>query len=324
MQVQKTGPTLLTTLKRKSGGFLRRLFFGSATQAPRAERETGATNGKHVNGTNGRNGHGTAMGPTPRSNGASPPTRNGQIEQQFLLDNLTCRFRRSWYARIKIALDFLMALTILAVSAPVVLLAMLLVKLTSRGPALYTQTRVGLDGRPFTIYKLRSMTYQCESLTGARWCTPNDSRVTPLGRLLRKTHIDELPQLWNVLRGEMSLIGPRPERPEFVPQLEIAIPLYRTRLQVRPGLTGLAQVQLPPDTNLDSVRLKLAYDVWYIRHVNFFMDLRILFGTAAKLVGLPFAAIRSILGFARRERVVPAYEELAALVKSNKAHAQTA
>src|SRR5439155_12868491 len=122
----------------------------------------------------------------------------------------------------------------------VTLLSMLLVKLTSRGPALYTQTRLGRNGRPFTIYKLRTMQHRCESLTGARWSTPGDPRITPVGRFLRKTHLDELPQLWNVLRGDMALVGPRPERPEFVPQLEQAVPHYRDRLLVRPGVSGLA------------------------------------------------------------------------------------
>src|SRR5206468_4326259 len=96
----------------------------------------------------------------------------------------------------------------------------ILVKLTSRGPAFYSQTRLGLRGKPFTIYKIRTMIHNCESRSGARWCMPGDPRITLVGRLLRKTHVDELPQLWNVLRGEMSLVGPRPERPEFVPQLE--------------------------------------------------------------------------------------------------------
>src|SRR5207248_4660391 len=143
--------------------------------------------------------------------------------------------------------------------------AMLLVKLTSPGPMLYTQTRLGRRGRPFTIYKIRTMLHDCESLTGPQWSTPGDTRITRVGRWLRRTHIDELPQLWNVLRGDMSLVGPRPERPEFIPELENAIPFYRDRLLVRPGITGLAQVQLPPDTDMDSVRRQLAHDIYYGR-----------------------------------------------------------
>jgi lipopolysaccharide/colanic/teichoic acid biosynthesis glycosyltransferase len=128
-----------------------------------------------------------------------------------------------------------------------------------------------------------------------------------------------------VLRGEMSLIGPRPERPEFVPQLEKAIPLYRTRLLVRPGLTGLAQVQLPPDTNLDSVRTKLAYDIWYVRRVSFLMDLRVLFATAAKLVGMPFGTIRWMCAFGAKDRIQRTYDDLSCLVsRSTKSCPQTA
>jgi lipopolysaccharide/colanic/teichoic acid biosynthesis glycosyltransferase len=167
-----------------------------------------------------------------------------------------------WYQPCKRAADLTAALALLLLTAPLVLLAMLLIKLTSRGPVLYTQTRLGRHGRPFAIYKLRTMAHRAESLTGPCWSRPGDPRVTRLGRFLRRTHLDELPQRWNVLRGDMSLVGPRPERPEFVPQLEQAVAHYRERLRVRPGVTGLAQVQLPPDTDLDSVRLKLAYDLY--------------------------------------------------------------
>src|SRR5262249_35721887 len=176
--------------------------------------------------------------------------------------------------------------------SPVVLLAALLVKLTSRGPVVYSQTRVGLNGRPFTIYKLRSMYYNCECASGARWSSRGDPRVTPIGWVLRATHLDELPQLWNVLRGEMSLIGPRPERPEFVPQLAQLLPRYEERLRVRPGLTGLAQVHLPPDSDLDGVRRKLAHDLYYVQRVGFWLDLRILFSTVLHILALPFAVTR--------------------------------
>src|SRR5207249_2271789 len=159
------------------------------------------------------------------------------------------------------------------------LLGAVLVKLTSPGPILYSQTRLGRHGRSYTIYKIRSMSHNCEKQSGPRWSTAGDSRVTPIGRLLRRTHVDELPQLWNVLRGEMSLIGPRPERPEFVPQLERALPQYRQRLLVRPGVTGLAQVQLPPDSDLASVRRKLAYDLYYVHGCNFCLDVQLLLAT---------------------------------------------
>jgi lipopolysaccharide/colanic/teichoic acid biosynthesis glycosyltransferase len=206
--------------------------------------------------------------------------------------------------------DFVLALAIFILTAPVLLLAMLLVKLTSRGPALYLQIRVGLQGKPFTIYKIRTMKYRCESLTGACWSTPGDTRVTRLGRLLRKTHIDELPQLWNVLWGQMSLVGPRPERPEFVPRLERTIPCYRSRLLVRPGVTGLAQLQLPPDTDLESVRRKLAYDIHYIRHTSLWLDLRLMAGTALKMVNASFRVLKWLLGLPRPELILGEYQRL--------------
>ena len=217
---------------------------------------------------------------------------------------------RRWYLRAKTVLDGLLALTLLVLTAPLVLLAVVLVKVTSRGPAIYSQTRLGLRGRPFTIYKLRTMTHNCESLTGARWSTPGDTRVTAVGRWLRRTHIDELPQLWNVLRGDMSLIGPRPERPEFVPQLEQAIPHYTERLQVRPGVTGLAQVQLPPDTDLDSVRTKLAYDLHYVKHVSLVLDVKIYWATFFKMLSTPFPVIRRLFGFPTREAIEADYRAL--------------
>lgn len=186
--------------------------------------------------------------------------------------------RRSWYNPVKRILDIALALVLLVLSLPILFLAALLVRLTSRGPAFYSQTRVGKGGRPFTIYKLRSMYVDSEA-RGAQWCKKGDPRVTPFGRFLRRSHIDELPQLWNILKGDMALIGPRPERPEFVPQLDAAIPGYKERLQVLPGVTGLAQVHLEADSDLDSVEKKLAMDLYYVKHLGFWMDLRIFLAT---------------------------------------------
>jgi lipopolysaccharide/colanic/teichoic acid biosynthesis glycosyltransferase len=211
--------------------------------------------------------------------------------------------RYRWYLRAKVIADLVLAALLAVPALPLVLLSALLVKLTSRGPAFYTQARVGLEGRLFTIYKLRTMVHNCESLTGARWSVPGDPRVTPVGRLLRASHLDELPQLLNVLRGEMSLIGPRPERPEFVPDLERALPAYWQRLQVRPGVTGLAQVQLPPDTDLGSVRRKLAHDLFYIRHLSPWLDLRLLVCTAFHALGIPNSLLRRLLGIPPRAAV---------------------
>jgi lipopolysaccharide/colanic/teichoic acid biosynthesis glycosyltransferase len=174
----------------------------------------------------------------------------------------------------------------------------------------YSQTRVGRNGKPFTIYKIRTMINNCEVLTGARWSMPGDPRITPVGWFLRRTHIDELPQLWNVLRGEMSLVGPRPERPEFVPRLEETIANYSDRLLVKPGLTGLAQVQLPPDTDLASVQRKLAYDLYYIQHAGFWLEARIYVATALHLVAVPFQMIRLLCALPQPELIEAGYHQI--------------
>lgn len=198
------------------------------------------------------------------------------------------------------ALMFLAAL-------PVMLLAGLLVKLTSPGPALYWQHRVGRYGRIFKIWKIRTMTHNCEAESGPKWAAQNDERITRIGKILRKTHIDELPQLWNVLRGDMNLIGPRPERPEFVGGLGRVIERYSGRLVVKPGLTGLAQIQLPPDRSLLCVRKKLAIDLVYVEKRGLWLDLRLMTGTGLYLLGVSFAAIRRLLG-------LPASSELPASI----------
>jgi lipopolysaccharide/colanic/teichoic acid biosynthesis glycosyltransferase len=187
----------------------------------------------------------------------------------------------------KRAMDLVLAASLSLLSWPLMVLAIALVKLTSPGPGIYSQTRSGRHGRPFRMYKIRTMTHDCERLTGAQWAVPNDPRVTAVGRFLRETHIDELPQLWNVLRGEMSLVGPRPERPEIVAKLEQHLPDYRDRMRVLPGVTGLAQVQLPPDTSLECVRRKLACDLCYTQRLDIQLDLKILLATGLKVAGVP-------------------------------------
>lgn len=211
------------------------------------------------------------------------PSRVSRVRLQLPRRSLA-RWRRSLW--LKNWFDRVAAAVILVLSLPVLLGAMLLVKLTSRGPAVYSQKRIGQFGQVFTIYKVRTMYHQCESLTGPRWSTPGDPRITPVGRVLRKLHIDELPQLWNVLRGEMSLIGPRPERPEIGNRLTEAIEGYNDRSMIKPGITGYAQIYLPPDTCLNSVQQKLLFDCYYIRHASTWMDLRILACTGLKLVGI--------------------------------------
>jgi lipopolysaccharide/colanic/teichoic acid biosynthesis glycosyltransferase len=193
------------------------------------------------------------------------------------------------------AAESVLAAVLLVAALPVLVVAALLIKLTSPGPVIYTQSRVGLGGRPFIIYKLRTMRHNCEATSGIRWATKRDSRVTLTGKLLRATHIDELPQLWNVIRGDMSLIGPRPERPEFNAVLQQKIPDYSLRHTVRPGVTGLAQIQLPADTDLESVRHKLALDLVYIQKRTCWLDIRIAVGTLLKVAATPFPWIRVIL-----------------------------
>jgi lipopolysaccharide/colanic/teichoic acid biosynthesis glycosyltransferase len=196
-----------------------------------------------------------------------------------------------WYLPCKAVLDRILALVFLVPAIPIIALAALLIKLTSRGPAFYKQTRVGLNGKPFTMWKLRTMIHKAESLTGPRWSLPGDPRITWMGAFLRATHLDELPQLVNVLRGDMSLIGPRPERPEFLPELERAMPGYRRRLAVRPGVTGLAQVQLPPDSDVSSVRRKLAYDLYYVQRISPWLDVRLFCCTLFYALGVPYGRL---------------------------------
>jgi lipopolysaccharide/colanic/teichoic acid biosynthesis glycosyltransferase len=227
-------------------------------------------------------------------------------EKSQLVEHLA----RSTYLRVKHVLEFCFAAVLLLLTAPLIFLCALLVKLTSRGPAIYSQVRLGLGGRPYRIYKLRTMYHQCEKKSGARWSQAGDPRVTRLGRFLRSSHLDELPQLWNILKGEMSLVGPRPERPEFIPALARAIPLYELRLLVRPGVTGLAQIQLPPDTDVESVRLKLAHDLYYVRHMNLWVDLRIIFATVFKVFGASFHFLRQRFLMPARALVESNYAEL--------------
>jgi lipopolysaccharide/colanic/teichoic acid biosynthesis glycosyltransferase len=206
---------------------------------------------------------------------------------------------RRGYESVKPVVDFGLAVVLLLFASPFILLGVILVRLSSPGPLFYTQRRLGRGGKLFTIYKFRTMYVDSERDGVARWCTASDPRVTRIGWWLRWTHVDELPQLINVLRGEMSLVGPRPERPEFLGQLEHALPYYRQRLSVRPGVTGLAQLNEPPDTDFSSVRRKLNYDLCYIKRASFWLDIRLIFGTVLMLVGqavgVPFIRIGRIL-----------------------------
>ena len=175
--------------------------------------------------------------------------------------------------------SFVIAAIGLVIAAPIMLLVALAVRITSKGPILFRQTRVGLNGKPFTIYKFRSMRVDAEAKTGAVWAVKNDPRVTPIGKYLRILRLDELPQILNVLRGEMSIVGPRPERPEFVQTLSEIIPFYRQRHSVKPGITGWAQINYKYGETIDDAIVKLEYDLYYIKNLTSSLDMYIIFHT---------------------------------------------
>ncbi len=184
-----------------------------------------------------------------------------------------------WVSALRRTLDVAASLALGLLTLPVMLLAAVAVRLESPGPVLYRQKRVGKHGEPFVMWKFRSMLADAESEQGPCWTEQADERVTRLGRVLRELHIDELPQLYNVLRGDMSLVGPRPERPEFVMGLLSSVPCYALRHQVKPGITGWAQICYPYAATVDSASDKLEYDLYYIKNRSLFLDLTILFQT---------------------------------------------
>ena len=209
-----------------------------------------------------------------------------------LVDTLRSRNGRpvsdsvSPYFRRKATIDQVLAALLLIPGLPLIGLLVLLVRLTSRGPGIYRQARVGKNGRTYMLYKIRTMTHDAENGTGPIWTQFNDSRITRVGNVLRKLHLDEFPQLFNVFRGDMALVGPRPERPEFVHVLAKRIPGYLNRLAVLPGVTGLAQINLPPDTDIESVQRKLALDLEYCKTAGVFLDLQMMLCTLFRLLGL--------------------------------------
>lgn len=184
-----------------------------------------------------------------------------------------------WEYALKRLLDVVVSFAVLVVGLPIWILLTIGIRITSPGGAIYRQTRIGRHGKTFTMYKFRTMGVNAEAETGPVWARENDDRYTPIGRWLRKTRFDEIPQFWNVLKGEMSLVGPRPERPYFVDRLAKDIPLYNRRHRVKPGITGWAQVKWKYDTNLDDVRQKVKYDLFYIENMSLKRDLQILFRT---------------------------------------------
>lgn len=214
-------------------------------------------------------------------------------------------FARKRYHAIQRPMDIVIASVALVVTSPLVLCAAILIKLTSPGPIFYKQVRVGVNrrrsrtskgasaddrrsdntfGQPFTIYKLRSMSYNAESKSGPVWAQKNDVRVTWIGRILRKTRVDEIPQFINVIKGEMSIVGPRPERPVFVKQLNENIKHYHRRFDVKPGITGLAQVQFAYASSIEDTRKKLKYDLLYTRRKGLLMDMDIFLNTLRTII----------------------------------------
>ena len=191
----------------------------------------------------------------------------------------------SWEKFTKRTFDIILSLCILVVTAPLFLVLIVLIKITSPGPAVFSQERLGLYGKPFIIYKFRTMYEDAEARSGPVWATENDPRITPLGFWLRKLRLDEIPQLYNVLKGDMSLVGP-PDRngPIFVNKFKKEIPLYTRRLRVRPGITGWAQVKWKYDESMEDVIEKTKYDLFYVENMSLRMDFKILLNTIATVV----------------------------------------
>ena len=190
-----------------------------------------------------------------------------------------------WEKNVKKMIDIVVSLMIIVVFSPLFLIVAAAIKLDSRGPVLYVQERVGFRGRIFNLYKFRSMVENAEEISGPVWAGINDTRITRVGRILRKTRIDELPQIYNILKGNMSLVGPRPERPFFVEQLKKKIPYYQLRQKIKPGLTGWAQIKHRYDRSLDDVREKLKYDLYYIENMSLNMDFKIIIATIFVVLG---------------------------------------
>jgi len=208
----------------------------------------------------------------------SGQARTSQI-YGFPLIDIMPQLMPEWEKKIKRILDIFISFILLILLLPVTLAAAIAIKLNSKGPVFYKQDRSGLNGKIFNIIKFRSMVHDAESTSGPIWSTKDDPRITKVGAFIRKVRIDEIPQMWNVLKGDMSLVGPRPERPYFVEQLSKEIPLYKRRLKVRPGITGWAQVKHKYDESVDDVKTKLRYDLFYIENMSLRNDLKILFRT---------------------------------------------
>jgi sugar transferase (PEP-CTERM system associated) len=204
-------------------------------------------------------------------------------EEWLLYENGFNILHDNFQKRLKRIFDIVVAIIIGIIALPIMCIAAIIVKLESPGPIIFKQKRVGLGNEEFMIYKFRSMRNDAEK-DGAKWALKNDPRVTKFGKIMRKTRIDELPQLWNVLKGDMTFVGPRPERQVFIETLEKEIPFYNVRHSVKPGLTGWAQVKYPYGASVEDALRKLEYDLFYIKHQNFIFDIIIIFRTLKTVV----------------------------------------
>ena len=220
----------------------------------------------------------TGTAELPRQKSRAPEPSTLALFGSGLMGMLISFVRKTYHAA-KRVIDILISILAIIVLSPLFLLMAILIKITSSGPVIFTQMRVGRNGRLFKIFKFRTMHSNAEDKTGPVWAAENDSRLIPCGRFLRKTHIDEIPQFFNVLRGEMSVIGPRPERPEFVSQFKQEICDYEKRLAVKPGITGMAQVWHKYDETIRDVRKKIKYDLLYIKKYCLWTDILILLRT---------------------------------------------
>ncbi len=208
------------------------------------------------------------------------------LEEKFAMffEKTVAHLSLSWRRTVKRSLDTLISAAGLILAAPVMLLIAIAIKLDSRGSVIFSQARVGMKGKNFTMLKFRTMKKNAETASGPVWASEEDPRVTRVGKFLRATHLDELPQLVNVFKGEMSLVGPRPERPYFVNEFRKLIAHYDRRHCVKPGITGLAQIKRGYDQTISDVRKKLKYDILYIKRMCPLMDLKVLGMTFSEVI----------------------------------------
>jgi len=208
----------------------------------------------------------------------SGQAKTSQIYGMPLIDIMP-QLMPEWEKKLKRSFDIIISLIILTITFPVCLITAIAIKIDSKGPVFFKQERCGLNGNTFTMIKFRSMFRDAEKMSGPVWSQKDDPRITEVGKFIRRARIDEIPQMYNVLKGEMSFVGPRPERPFFVEKLAQEIPYYKRRLKVRPGITGWAQVKHKYDESLEDVKVKLKYDLFYIENISLRMDFKIILRT---------------------------------------------